>query len=100
MQVIAQAGIGWTRARTWEGSRDRERQQLKRQGGAPDALVLGTVGADLVWLVTGEVCGRGSDGEPLLAPASARVLAELSGDQTGFHVPPTVVALLREAPTA
>ena len=33
LQVIAQAGIGWTLARTWEGSRARERQ-LKRQGGA------------------------------------------------------------------
>ena len=33
LQVIAQAGIGWTLARTWEGSRQRERQ-LKRQGGA------------------------------------------------------------------
>ncbi|MDQ6804402.1 MAG: endonuclease [Actinomycetota bacterium] len=33
LQVIAQAGIGWTLARTWEGPRQRERQ-LKRQGGA------------------------------------------------------------------
>jgi predicted GIY-YIG superfamily endonuclease len=33
LQVIAQAGIGWTLARTWEGPRARERQ-LKRQGGA------------------------------------------------------------------
>jgi hypothetical protein len=33
MAVITQAGIGWTLARTWEGSRARERQ-LKRQGGA------------------------------------------------------------------
>jgi predicted GIY-YIG superfamily endonuclease len=33
LQVIAQAGIGWTLARTWEGSRARERQ-LKRQRGA------------------------------------------------------------------
>ena len=33
MAVIAEAGIGWTLARTWEGSRTRERQ-LKRQGGA------------------------------------------------------------------
>jgi hypothetical protein len=33
MAVIAQAGIEWTLARTWEGSRARERQ-LRRQGGA------------------------------------------------------------------
>ena len=33
LQVIAQAGIAWTLARTWEGTRQRERQ-LKRQGGA------------------------------------------------------------------
>jgi predicted GIY-YIG superfamily endonuclease len=33
LQVITQAGIGWTLARTWQGTRDRERQ-LKRQGGA------------------------------------------------------------------
>ncbi|MGO9957255.1 MAG: endonuclease [Solirubrobacteraceae bacterium] len=33
MAVIAQQGISWTLARTWEGSRARERQ-LKRQGGA------------------------------------------------------------------
>ncbi len=33
LQVSAQAGIGWRLARTWEGSRARERQ-LKRQGGA------------------------------------------------------------------
>ena len=33
MAVITQAGIGWTLARTWEGSRAGERQ-LKRQGGA------------------------------------------------------------------
>ena len=33
MAVIAEAGIGWTLARTWQGSRARERQ-LKRQGGA------------------------------------------------------------------
>ena len=33
LQVIASAGIGWTLARTWEGTRQRERQ-LKRQGGA------------------------------------------------------------------
>jgi predicted GIY-YIG superfamily endonuclease len=33
MQVIAQAGISFTLARTWEGSRTRERQ-IKRQGGA------------------------------------------------------------------
>lgn len=32
-QVVAQAGIGWTLARTWPGDRTRERQ-LKRQGGA------------------------------------------------------------------
>lgn len=33
LQVITQAGIDWTLARTWEGTRERERQ-LKRQGGA------------------------------------------------------------------
>ena len=33
LQVITQAGIDWTLARTWEGTRQRERQ-LKRQGGA------------------------------------------------------------------
>lgn len=33
LQVITQAGIGWTLARTWPGTRARERQ-LKRQGGA------------------------------------------------------------------
>jgi predicted GIY-YIG superfamily endonuclease len=33
LEVIAHAGIEWTLARTWEGSRARERQ-LKRQGGA------------------------------------------------------------------
>jgi predicted GIY-YIG superfamily endonuclease len=33
LQVIAQAGIEWTLARTWPGDRARERQ-LKRQGGA------------------------------------------------------------------
>jgi len=32
-QVITEAGIGWTLARTWPGTRERERQ-LKRQGGA------------------------------------------------------------------
>jgi predicted GIY-YIG superfamily endonuclease len=32
-QVVAAAGIGWTLARTWDGTRSRERQ-LKRQGGA------------------------------------------------------------------
>jgi len=31
-QVVRQAGIGWTLARTWSGGRDRERQ-LKQQGG-------------------------------------------------------------------
>ena len=31
-QVVADAGIGWTLARTWEGDRHRERQ-LKQQGG-------------------------------------------------------------------
>lgn len=31
--VVLAAGIGWTLARTWAGSRARERQ-LKRQGGA------------------------------------------------------------------
>jgi predicted GIY-YIG superfamily endonuclease len=33
LQLISQAGIEWTLARTWEESRERERQ-LKRQGGA------------------------------------------------------------------
>ena len=33
LQVITQAGIQWTLARTWQGTRERERQ-LKRQGGA------------------------------------------------------------------
>jgi len=33
LAVIADAGIGWTLARTWPGTRIRERQ-LKRQGGA------------------------------------------------------------------
>jgi predicted GIY-YIG superfamily endonuclease len=33
LQVITEAGIDWTLARTWQGSRQRERQ-LKRQGGA------------------------------------------------------------------
>jgi predicted GIY-YIG superfamily endonuclease len=33
LQVITQAGISWTLARTWPGDRNRERQ-LKRQGGA------------------------------------------------------------------
>lgn len=33
LQVITEAGIGWTLARTWPGDRARERQ-LKRQGGA------------------------------------------------------------------
>ena len=33
LQVITQAGIGWTLARTWQGTRERERQ-LERQGGA------------------------------------------------------------------
>lgn len=33
MQVIREAGIDFTVARTWEGGRTRERQ-LKRQGGA------------------------------------------------------------------
>ena len=33
LQVITQAGIEWTLARTWQGTRERERQ-LKRQGGA------------------------------------------------------------------
>ena len=32
-QVITQAGINSTLARTWQGTRERERQ-LKRQGGA------------------------------------------------------------------
>ena len=31
--VVRAAGIGWTLARTWSGTRTRERQ-LKRQGGA------------------------------------------------------------------
>jgi predicted GIY-YIG superfamily endonuclease len=33
LAVARAAGIGWTLARTWPGSRARERQ-LKRQGGA------------------------------------------------------------------
>jgi predicted GIY-YIG superfamily endonuclease len=33
LAVTTQAGIGWQLARTWPGSRNRERQ-LKRQGGA------------------------------------------------------------------
>jgi predicted GIY-YIG superfamily endonuclease len=33
LAVVQAAGIGWTLARTWSGSRVRERQ-LKRQGGA------------------------------------------------------------------
>lgn len=33
LAVIGQAGIGWRLARTWPGSRSRERA-LKRQGGA------------------------------------------------------------------
>lgn len=33
LEVVHAAGIGWTVARTWTGSRARERQ-LKRQGGA------------------------------------------------------------------
>ena len=33
LQVITLAGIEWTLARTWQGTRERERQ-LKRQGGA------------------------------------------------------------------
>lgn len=33
LQVVTDAGIGWTLARTWTGSKARERQ-LKRQGGA------------------------------------------------------------------
>jgi predicted GIY-YIG superfamily endonuclease len=33
LEVVAQAGIGWAVARTWSGSRQRQRQ-LKRQGGA------------------------------------------------------------------
>jgi predicted GIY-YIG superfamily endonuclease len=33
LTVIADAGIGWTLARTWTGTRRRERA-LKRQGGA------------------------------------------------------------------
>jgi predicted GIY-YIG superfamily endonuclease len=32
LQVINQAGIGWTLVRTWTGPRARERQ-IKRQGG-------------------------------------------------------------------
>jgi predicted GIY-YIG superfamily endonuclease len=33
LAVVAEAGIGWTLARTWPGGRARERA-LKRQGGA------------------------------------------------------------------
>lgn len=33
LAVVHHAGIGWTLARTWPGSRSRERA-LKRQGGA------------------------------------------------------------------
>ena len=33
LQVITRAGIEWKLARTWRGTRERERQ-LKRQGGA------------------------------------------------------------------
>lgn len=33
LQVVHAAGIGWQLARTWPGSRDRERQ-IKTQGGA------------------------------------------------------------------
>jgi predicted GIY-YIG superfamily endonuclease len=33
LEVIAAAGIGWTLARTWEGTRATERSK-KRQGGA------------------------------------------------------------------
>jgi hypothetical protein len=33
LQVLAHTGIGWTLARTWTGTRERERQP-KRQGGA------------------------------------------------------------------
>lgn len=33
LTVVRDAGINWTLARTWPGSRGRERQ-LKRQGGA------------------------------------------------------------------
>ncbi len=33
MEVITEAGIGWTLARTWEGTRALERKK-KRQGGA------------------------------------------------------------------
>jgi predicted GIY-YIG superfamily endonuclease len=33
LAVLAEAGIGWRLARTWPGTRRRERQ-LKRQGGA------------------------------------------------------------------
>ena len=32
MEVVKDAGIGWTLARTWKGDRNRERQ-LKNQGG-------------------------------------------------------------------
>ena len=33
LQVVTQAGIEWTLARTWQGTGERQRQ-LKRQGGA------------------------------------------------------------------
>lgn len=33
LEVVTSAGITWTLARTWKGTRNRERQ-LKRQGGA------------------------------------------------------------------
>ncbi len=33
MEVVAQAGIDFTVARTWKGDRSKERQ-LKKQGGA------------------------------------------------------------------
>jgi predicted GIY-YIG superfamily endonuclease len=33
LAVVHAAGIGWTLARTWPGTRTRERQ-IKRQGGA------------------------------------------------------------------
>jgi hypothetical protein len=33
MRAVRQAGIGWALARTWQGSRNRERQ-IKNQGGA------------------------------------------------------------------
>jgi predicted GIY-YIG superfamily endonuclease len=33
LEVVTQAGISWTLARTWTGDRTRERQ-LKNQGGA------------------------------------------------------------------